>query len=1089
MAQSKTHKSKFVNTIRWLVSLLILAVLLWFLYIYAVRALCHIALGQIAELTNTKISVDSVDFHTDGSVYIENLVIRPRKSQNDFAAILEADKVHARFSPGSILLLRPRLQVIDINDFVFNAQYDLDTGRSNLSELEIKPPEHSFSKMPGIHLNRGRLLYSKISQGRQEVSASMPVHANFGPDEESQQGYVFDITTATMASGFGQSRLTGKWKRGLVTFTGGISSMDVPELEMAWIIDVLAAQLKYDPNDNFSLELRIKDLQSKRSESLSKLATAGPPFLEKSDIFTALQLFFDRYQPKGNINVDIDVTGNLNRLNESTLTGRVDCKNVAFVFSDFKYAIENLTGQIDFTREGVTFSDLAGRHGDVNLIFDGWYRAFGPDRSYEVGITGDRLPLDSDLYDALNEKQRDFWDLFSPVGYISVDLKLSRSSGMDRRVSLETGLDGVDAVYRNFPYPLKNLSGKMLFDRDGIKFSDVISQEDERKIILNGRIKTAGSNMLSYDILVDVGHIPLDSVLEDVLPENQKRFYQKYNPSGFADGWIKVLAQDGQPVDFIANLSFSEASLNLDKLAADVTDISARAVFTPDSIDVKEFAGMYGESPVRMMGHFQPVRDMQVLYVMALSLEQIQFNEDLLGLLPESLKKVVSELKPAGNVDIVAELNKLNVIESPEYRVTVHCLDNSINLPDFPNPLRNITGGLVIDSDGVEFDDVLLSICDIDPAAEIIAAVNLDGEMYLDDGVLSGASLRFTADDISFDERLKQIIPHAGDLCDKLLPVGSFALDFNDVRIRFGENGQKFVDFAGEIILDDCGLNVSGADIELDLKLKTQGMYQTEGGLCRCRASIDGGRIRIQEKTLTDMEANIFYDPNQRKWFTEKFISDCYGGKTTGKFELVLSDDACMEHVLQIAFDNVDLKQYLADANLACAGDNNYSSGKMSGSLSINTRVTGESSRIGSLRLTIKDMQVGKLSPIGKLLQVLNLTEPKDYAFDRMFVDSYIKDNRLFVEKLDLSGKGIAFYGSGWMDLVNRNINLALTARGRRLATDDPSILQSLTEGLGQAVVRIDITGNFDNPVVTTKTLPVLEETLQILGTRSKASD
>jgi hypothetical protein len=66
---------------------------------------------------------------------------------------------------------------------------------------------------------------------------------------------------------------------------------------------------------------------------------------------------------------------------------------------------------------------------------------------------------------------------------------------------------------------------------------------------------------------------------------------------------------------------------------------------------------------------------------------------------------------------------------------------------------------------------------------------------------------------------------------------------------------------------------------------------------------------------------------------------------------------------------------------------------------------------------------------------------------------------------------------------------LILTARGRRLATDDPSILQSLTEGLGQAVVRMEVTGNFDDPDVKTKALPVIEGTLQILVSKPNASD
>jgi hypothetical protein len=156
--------------------------------------------------------------------------------------------------------------------------------------------------------------------------------------------------------------------------------------------------------------------------------------------------------------------------------------------------------------------------------------------------------------------------------------------------------------------------------------------------------------------------------------------------------------------------------------------------------------------------------------------------------------------------------------------------------------------------------------------------------------------------------------------------------------------------------------------------------------------------------------------------------------------------------------------------------------------LNINTRIGSNYSRIGTCRFTITEMQVGELPLLAKLLSALRLTEAKDTAFEQMFVDSYIKRDRLVVKKLDLSGQDLAFSGSGWMDLTSRNVNLTLTARGRRLATDDPSVLQSLTEGLSQAVVRVDVTGNLYDPKITRRTLPVIEETLQILGTRPATS-
>jgi hypothetical protein len=237
------------------------------------------------------------------------------------------------------------------------------------------------------------------------------------------------------------------------------------------------------------------------------------------------------------------------------------------------------------------------------------------------------------------------------------------------------------------------------------------------------------------------------------------------------------------------------------------------------------------------------------------------------------------------------------------------------------------------------------------------------------------------------------------------------------------------------------------------------------------------------------LKTDIDYDPNLHVWSTEDLIADFYDGKLAGKFEIRQPDEQELEYLLQANFNDVDLKKFLSDTKLDKTSQNGYTSGTMNGSLNIGTQVSDNSSRVGTFRLTINDMQVGKLSPLARLLQVLKLTEPKDFAFDSMFIDSYIRGKDMLVEKLDLSGQTHAFNGSGRMDLENNNVDLTLTARGRRPVAGSPSLLQSLTEGLGQAVVRMEIDGNFHDPEITTRTLPVLEETLQILGTKPDTSD
>jgi hypothetical protein len=1084
MARPKTQKRMLNTIIRWLVAGLILAPLSWFFYIEAGRVLSYIAIRQIAKLTNTKIRTGLVDFHTDGSVYIEQLVISP-KEQNGRDTILKAEKVYGKFSVGSVLLLRPRLKVINIDDFVFTAQYDLDTGWSNLSGLKIKYNKSNLGSMPRINLKAGTLQYSKISNGQTQIAVSVPVDADFGLDKNSEDGYSFEITTATMSSGFAKSRLKGLWKPGIVTIAGGISSIDVPELEMAWIIDVLAAEFKYDRNNDFLLKLSVPDLQSRRNEALDNLASVGPVFLGKSGLFTALQGFLDLYQPQGMVDAELEMSGNLGRLSESTMAGKVHCKDVAFCYSGFEYAIEHLAGQIDFTKNSVTLNNLSGKHGNTRLLFNGSCSDFGPNLKYGIRITSDNMPLDNDLYNALKTKQKEFWSAFSPTGFAAIDLQLNQQAQTDNETKLAVELHGSEAVYRHFPYQLQNLTGRLLFNRNKVIFSDVVSQVSQRKIILNGEIETRSNNKpVMYDFLIKVNDVPLDATLETALTEKQKNLYQQFSPAGLADGLIKVSSQDSGHPSVTAGLSFKNASLKLEQFPLPVSDITAKAIFTPDLINVKEFAGGYGNNLISLTGQIHLDQEYrQSLYQLELRLEQTLLNDDLLNLLPVSLKKIVSELKPQGSVNLSADLNKESLTEPPDYSITLECLRNSVTIPKFPFPLKDITGTLTMKDDRVELKDIAASMGDNVPATADNATIKLNGRAILTGNTVSDILLHLSVNNISLDNQLNLVLPQrVQPLYDKLSPAGLFDLDFENISLSHTDDGQKSIDFDGDVIFNNSSFKTSGVRTKLNATLRTKGTYKTGEGLSSFQGAFNGGTLKIQGKSFTNLKADIFYDPDSHHWSTQGLIADCYGGKLKGKLEFKQPDEQLSEYVLQTGFDNIDLKQFLADTELGQAPEQGHTSGKMNGSLSLNARLGDNSSRIGTCRLAISDMQVGKLSPLAKILRVLQLSGPEDYAFDRMFVDSYIKQDGLFVQKLDLAGQSLAFFGSGWMDLKTRSIELALTARGKRLATDDPSILQSLTEGLGQAVVRMDVTGDFYDPRVTTKTLPLIEQTLNIFG-------
>ena len=247
--------------------------------------------------------------------------------------------------------------------------------------------------------------------------------------------------------------------------------------------------------------------------------------------------------------------------------------------------------------------------------------------------------------------------------------------------------------------------------------------------------------------------------------------------------------------------------------------------------------------------------------------------------------------------------------------------------------------------------------------------------------------------------------------------------------------------------------------------------------------NFSGENVRFKKKSIAKIDTILNYDAEMRQWRSRYFVADYYDGKMTGKIQLTKSDRGGFDYLLETGVDGADLKKFLSDTDKEVRPDEHYSTGSINGSLSIVGSLIDDNIRLGRFRAKITDMQAGRISPIANILAVLNLTEPSDYAFDQMTVDAYIQDNKMFLRQVDLSGKAVAFNGSGWLDLKTDDIKMTLMARGRRLASANPSIWQSLTEGLGRAVVRVEVKGKIDNPQVAILPLPVIKETLEIFGT------
>lgn len=1000
---------------RWLIRVLFIVVVLWAVGVLTGRALLHVTMGQIIKLTSSKVAFESIDYNFDGSVSLEKLVISPYQKLSDDDAILKARAVYARFGVGSLLLLRPRLKELRLKDFTFNAQHDIDTDRWNFAALKTRPPKGRPGKIPRIHLENGTLKYSEVSNGQIKRTATLPVNASFGFDEKTSRGYSFAVT-ASQNPQLDRNTLTGFVRPGQIVLTGRIPPIDMSAFGRTWQVNALDAEFNYDRRWNYLLKLNVVDLRSAFTRTTDTTAFEGLTPLKSSGPVAALLRFFHKYRPAGKVNINLMASGSLGKLGESVLSGKVYCQDASICHRRFPYTVEHMTGRVDFTQNSVVLNNLCGYHDDVELFFNGFSREFGPNRKYDVRITSDNMALENDLYQALKPRQKKFWTSFSPTGLAAIDYRLSHYPPEDKDRNLTVQLLDANAAYSNFPYPLKNLTGALLFSYDTVTASELVSEANDTKITINGQATACRTDRPICDISVKAENVPLDSTLAAALPPGQKDLYGELQMAGSADADIKIFTpkQDLSPTTFVADVSFKETYLTApmlrfaerketpsdspkkDQPALTFSDVSGKAVFTPDLVSIEDFAGQSKLGPVSMTGQIRlGDQNQPPEYDLLLHTSKVQINDDLIDMLPAPMTKIVSELRPEGKVNLKIELSRAGMDDRPDYKITVDCLSNSINSSKFLYPITDVTGCLTITKDGIALDDIV-------------------------------------------------------------------ATPPNNVHVISDTSAVKI---DGQIMLADNGYNSANPE------------------LSNCNVALVAESLKVKGATLSNLRTAICYDPNRQNWLAKNLIADCYGGRLAGKLEVRHPTQTGSEYLLQTGFDNVDLKQFLADIKQKEAPDPN-TAGKMRGSLNVAWQTGRSLPRIGRCCLEITDMKVGKLSPLAKLLFVLKLTGPTDFAFEKMLVDAYINHNKVFIESFDLSGDAIAFCGSGSLDMKSWDIDLTLTARGRRLATAEPSVLQSLPDALGGGVVRIEVTGNIYDPQVETRTLPMIADSLHILGSK-----
>lgn len=320
------------------------------------------------------------------------------------------------------------------------------------------------------------------------------------------------------------------------------------------VIRVTDSSFSLGDTENGPLELDLEVVDLKLDE---KLKEKTPPPLDG---------IWQEFDPSGRINVRVNAA---RAEPGGSLWSRVevDCLDVALTYKHFRYPVDHVNGRLVFEDDRVTVVNLQTLVGGRPLSAKGTVDHPGPDAVAHLEFAGEALPVDQALFDALPPEVRDVLDDFSPTGAVRGTLTLSRTPARDPqadpigdvRIDAFLDLNGrCGMVWKNLPYPINNLTGRLEIHPDLWVFKDVKGVNGQAVMSGSGEVRKVGGTpkepKLKVDLKLRAERLPFDDQLRTALPLAWRKSWEILSPTGSSDVDATIAVRPGVPDSYVLKI-------------------------------------------------------------------------------------------------------------------------------------------------------------------------------------------------------------------------------------------------------------------------------------------------------------------------------------------------------------------------------------------------------------------------------------------------------------------------------------------------------------------------------------------------------
>ena len=1098
---------------------------LFLLFMLTGEALLKPVLVRKAErLTGLKVGVESLHFKADGHFELGGVSLDLGGDDVFDGRLFEAGSVTADISLMSLLKGKPKVNHLSVADFAVNISYDIDLRRLNWEGIKLQKSSGD-SSIGAMSFVGGTVRIDKISgDGKTEI-AVIPITDVAVAADESGKTYDISFESGQVAD-TGYSSVAGQVVIGEkinIKLAGEVSTVGFAPLGNKWDMKDVSVEAEFDgtglyvkwceftvDDTNASLTAQLTgfgdELEYKLAVTASDVSTSCRDAEQNlvygegmADLIGGgFKRFVENYTPQGVIDADIELSGKVNEIGRSTFVGRLTSKDVSIVYRGFPYKIDKINGRVDVFDTDVYLRQLKGKHGDVELVIDGKSIGTGYDNVSEIIISSDNLVLDDDLYSALGDDQKEQWDKFGPSGRVKVAQRLKCDVGKVYDNELKIELDGVDAVYEDFVYPLKGLTGQVVITEDVVKLIDIVSDPNDAgglRITINGEVTQTGTDESKYNLDIDARHLAVDDTLMSAMSAEQRSFYGNFEVDGFVDAQLDVSssAQNSEGMDIVVNLGIDGADVNCRKLPGEFEDVKLKATIAGDTVTIHEMEASMLGGEVKASGKIISNADAvdKIAVGLVVDCKDINVDEELLSFLHENNGGEPNGLGYDANVSLSAKCNiKLSGNDFKVISSSLDCSSGSVDIKGGDFVFEEISGYLLAAKERIVFDKFNVKVRGRDVADRgyklaIAGGVSLaDQDRFEND--ISVTVGQFALENIAVGGISGKMV----GLYEALKPRGMVKMEFDNITVdSSGDREGRLIEFDSDLDFDGLALGGQGDISDAKGRLIGRWVYKIGGGVSDMEGAIVAEQMKLNGYRLSDFKTNYKYDEVSGRFDLDDFSADSYGGKVTGDLNCEPAESGVMGYVLRTKFEGLDVGEFFEAESEEKTDEKINWQGKVFGQLGLDGEFGDTDSRIGRLAVDVTDMKFAKRSFFDKVLASMSLTKPADHMFNEITLDAYIKRNMIVFEKVRMIGDLNVFQGNGTVDLDSGKVDIKLTAFGKDLR-EDPSLFESLARGIGGAVVKVEVGGSISEPDVTVTPLPVVMWPIELLmGDKKDAED